>query len=50
MVIVLDLGYVPAKDYLNDKVRTYPMLHDSQYEMMDSDVLDVHPLRLIALP
>ena len=49
-MIVFDLGYVPAKDYFNDKVRTYPMLHDSQYKLTDSEIHELNPLRPIALP
>ena len=44
------VGYHPASDYLESKIRTYPMLHDPSYVIPEDERKEMEPFVPLALP
>ena len=43
-------GYVPVPQYMEKKMRSYPMFHDSEYSVPDEVVAQFSPHVPMALP
>ena len=38
------------QDYLESKIRTYPMLNDEDYSIPDDELQELHPFKPLVLP
>ena len=50
LFISVTVGYSPASNYLESKVRSYPMLCDPSYTIPEQELKEMESFRPIALP